>query len=69
MLKDTKVNLLHIIQNLMDKLAELEEENLSLWAMLDEIQESDIAAKKLMDEQRDELLAQSLKDMKPVGEA
>jgi hypothetical protein len=53
----------------MDKLAELEEENLSLWAMLDEIQESDIAAKKLMDEQRDELLAQSLKDMKPVGEA
>jgi hypothetical protein len=53
----------------MDKLAELEEENLSLWTMLDEIQESDIAAKKLMDEQRDELLVQSLKDMKPVGEA
>jgi hypothetical protein len=69
MLKDTKVDLLQIIQNLMDKLAVLEEENLSLWAMLDEIHESDIAAKKLMDEQRDELLAQSLKDMKPVGEA
>ena len=69
MLKDTKVDLLQIIRNLTDKVQALEEENEALWMMLDEIHESDTAAKRLMDEQRDELLALSLEDMKPIGEA
>tara|TARA_Y100001938_G_C7789663_1_gene281912 strand:+ start:133 stop:342 length:210 start_codon:yes stop_codon:yes gene_type:complete len=69
MLKDTKVDLLQIIRNLTKKIEILEDENEALWQMLDEIHESDTAAKRLMDEQRDELLARSLKDMKPIGEA
>ena len=47
----------------------MNDENKSLWGMLDEIHESDKAAKKLTDEQREKAMLEFLKNMKPVGDA
>ena len=44
----------------------LRDENESLWFMLEEIQESDKAAKKVMDEQK---IIEMLSQMEPVGDA
>ncbi len=62
----TKDELIVIIQHLIKENDILKEENESLWFMLEEIQESDKAAKKVMDEQK---IVEMLSQMEPVGEA
>ena len=62
----TKDELIVIIQHLIKENDILKEENESLWFMLEEIQESDKAAKKVMDEQK---IIEMLSQMEPVGEA
>ena len=62
----TKDELIVIIQHLTKENDILKEENESLWFMLEEIQESDKAAKKVMDEQK---IIEMLSQMEPVGEA
>ena len=62
----TKDELIVIIQHLIKENDILKEENESLWFMLEEIQESDKAAKKVMDEQK---IIELLSQMEPVGEA
>ena len=62
----TKDELIVIIQHLIKENDTLKEENESLWFMLEEIQESDKAAKKVMDEQK---IIEMLSQMEPVGEA
>ena len=62
----TKDELIVIIQHLIKENDILKEENGSLWFMLEEIQESDKAAKKVMDEQK---IIEMLSQMEPVGDA
>tara|TARA_A100001515_G_scaffold29386_1_gene22825 strand:+ start:289 stop:504 length:216 start_codon:yes stop_codon:yes gene_type:complete len=62
----TKDELIVIIQHLTKENDILKEENESLWFMLEEIQESDKAAKKVMDEQK---IIEMLSQMEPVGDA
>ena len=62
----TKDELVVIIQHLIKENDILKEENESLWFMLEEIQESDKAAKKVMDEQK---IIEMLSQMEPVGDA
>ena len=56
MIKQTKEELLVIIDHLLKEIEILNDENKSLWGMLDEIHESDKAAKKLTDEQREKAI-------------
>ena len=62
----TKDELIVIVQHLIKENDILKEENESLWFMLEEIQESDKAAKKVMDEQK---IIEMLSQMEPVGDA
>ena len=62
----TKDELIVIIQHLIKENDILKEENESLWFMLEEIQESDKAAKKVMDEQK---IIEMLSQMESVGDA
>ena len=62
----TKDELIVIIQHLLKEIDIIKEENESLWFMLEEIQESDKAAKKVMDEQK---IVELLSQMEPVGDA
>lgn len=58
------------IKLLKEQLELLTEENEALWAMLEEIHLSDIAAKKKMDETvAQQKLNYFLENMKPIGEA
>ena len=68
-IKQTKEELLVIIDHLLKEIEILNDENKSLWEMLDEIHESDKAAKKLTDEQREKAMLEFLKNMEPVGDA
>ena len=62
----TKEELQVIVKHLLQEIDILQDENQSLWEMLDEIHESDKQAKRVMDEQKGiELLSQ----MEPVGDA
>jgi len=61
--------LIEMIDFLTKQIDELRDENASLWFMLDEIHESDKAAKALTDEQREKALLEALSRMDPVGEA
>jgi len=61
--------LVEMIDFLTKQIDELRDENASLWFMLDEIHESDKAAKKLTDEQREKALLEALSQMQPVGDA
>ena len=62
---------------LIKEMAEVRDENGSLWDMLDEIKESDISkhsANKMnlegfLEELKEEMTTQMLKDFKPVGDA
>ena len=62
----TKAELLVIIKHLLKEIEIYKDENESLWFMLEEIQESDKAAKKVMDEQK---IIEMLSQMEPVGDA
>ncbi len=57
-----------------EEIVRLQDENSSLWEMLDEIKKSDItqnkeAMKSFMEDLQDTLTDEMLKDFKPVGEA
>ena len=62
-------DLKEIIRTLSKEIRDLRDENESLWFMLEEIKESDKAAKKSMDEQREEIMMKLLAGSGPVGEA
>ena len=65
----TKEELITIVDHLLKEIEILNDENKSLWFMLDEIHESDKAAKKLTDEQREKVLLEFLSKVEPVGDA
>ena len=62
---------------LIKEMLEVQDENASLWDMLDEIKKSDIAKhtgnkmdlESILDQLKEEMTTQMLKDFKPVGEA
>jgi len=64
-------------ESLIKDMVQVQDENGSLWDMLDEIKKSDIAEHtknkihldKFMDEIKDALTDEMMKDFKPVGEA
>ena len=62
----TKAELLVIIEHLLKEIEIYKDENESLWFMLDEMTESDKAAKLAMDEQQ---VIEMLSKMEPVGDA
>ena len=62
----SKEELLVVIDHLLKEIEILKDENLSLWDMLEEMNESDRQAKKVMDEQE---MIDMLSKMKPVGDA
>ena len=62
----TKEELLVIIDHLLKEVEILKDENESLWEMLDEMNEADRQAKRLMDEQE---IVRLLAKMTPVGDA
>ena len=68
-MSETTHELIQIIKELTAEIKELKDENESLWMMLDEMRQSDMDAKKLMDQQREDMIAQMLTDIKPVGDA
>ena len=61
--------LVEMIDFLTKQIDELRDENASLWFMLDEIHESDKAAKLLTDGQKEEAMFEFLSQMQPVGDA
>ena len=61
--------MVEMIDFLTKQIDELRDENASLWFMLDEIHESDKAAKKLTDEQREKAMLEFLSQMHPAGDA
>ena len=65
----TKEELMTIVDHLLKEIEILNDENKSLWFMMDEIHESDKAAKKLTDEQREKVLLEFLSKVEPVGDA
>ncbi len=62
----TKAELIVIIEHLLKEIEVYKDENESLWFMLDEMTESDKAAKLAMDEQQ---VNEMLSKMEPVGDA
>jgi len=62
----SKEELLVIIDHLLKEIEILKDENESLWEMMEEMNESDRQAKKVMDEQQ---MIDMLSKMKPVGDA
>ena len=62
----TKEELQVIVKHLLQEIDILQDENQSLWEMLDEIHESDKQAKRVMDEQK---VLELLSQMEPVGDA
>ena len=62
----TKAELIVIIEHLLKEIEIYKDENESLWFMLDEIHESDKAAKVVMEEQQ---IIEMLSKMEPVGDA
>jgi predicted RNase H-like nuclease (RuvC/YqgF family) len=69
-MKDPLVeDLKNIIRTLSKEIRDLRDENESLWLMLDEIKESDMALKKQLDASQNEALIEFLSQQAPVGEA
>ena len=62
----TKAELIVIIEHLLKEIEIYKDENDSLWFMLEEIHESDKAAKVVMEEQQ---VIEMLSKMEPVGDA
>ncbi len=67
--RKTKEELIAMMKHLLREIEILNDENQSLWEMLDEIHESDKAAKKLTDEQREKVMLEMLAKIEPVGDA
>ena len=69
-MKDPLVDdLKNIIRTLSKEIRNLRDENESLWMMLEEIKESDMALKKQLDASESEALIEYLSQQEPVGEA
>ena len=68
-MENNQNELIEMIDFLTKQIDELRDENASLWFMLDEIHESDKAAKALTDEQREKAMLEFLSQMQPVGDA
>ena len=69
-MKDPLVeDLKKIIRTLSKEIRNLRDENESLWMMLEEIKESDMALKKQLDASESEALIEYLSQQEPVGEA
>ena len=70
-MKDPLVeDLKNIIKTLSEEIRNLRDENESLWMMLDEIKESDLALKKQLDASEEAALIEYLSKQSPiVGEA
>ena len=69
-MKDPLVeDLKKIIRTLSKEIRNLRDENESLWMMLEEIKESDMALKKQLDASQNEALIEYLSQQEPVGEA
>jgi len=70
-MKDPLVeDLKNIIKTLSEEIRSLRDENESLWMMLDEIKESDLALKKQLDASEEAALIEYLSKQSPiVGEA
>ena len=68
MTRKTKEELMMMVKHLLKEIDILNDENQSLWDMLDEIHESDKEAKKLTDEQREKVMLEFLAKMNPVGD-
>ena len=62
----TKEELQVLVKHLLKDIDILQDENQSLWEMLDEIHESDKQAKRVIDEQK---VIELLSQMDPVGDA
>jgi len=64
-------------ERLIKEIIEVQDENASLWDMLDEIKKSDITKhtnnkmdlENILDKLKEDMTTQMLKDFKPVGEA
>ena len=69
MTRKTKEELIVMMKHLLKEIEILNDENQSLWEMLDEIRESDKAAKNLTDEQREKVMLEILAKIEPVGDA
>ena len=69
MTRKTKEELIVMMEHLLKEIEILNDENQSLWEMLDEIRESYIAAKNLTDEQREKVMLEILAKIEPVGDA
>ena len=67
--RKTKEELIAMMKHLLREIEILNDENQSLWEMLDEIHESDKAAKKLTDEQREKVMLEMLAKIETVGDA
>ena len=69
-MKDPLVeDLKNIIRTLSKEIRDLRDENESLWLMLEEIKESDMALKKQLDASQNEAIIEYLSQQEPVGEA
>jgi predicted RNase H-like nuclease (RuvC/YqgF family) len=69
-MKDPLVeDLKSIIRTLSKEIRDLRDENESLWLMLEEIKESDMALKKQLDASQNEAIIEYLSQQEPVGEA
>ena len=62
-------DLKRIIRTLSKEIRDLRDENESLWLMLEEIKESDMALKKQLDASQDAALIEFLSQQQPIGEA
>ena len=69
MTRKTKEEMIVMMEHLLKEIEILNDENQSLWEMLDEIRKSDKAAKKLTDEQREKVMLEILAEIEPVGDA
>lgn len=69
-MKDPLVeDLKNIIRTLSKEIRDLRDENESLWLMLEEIKESDMALKRQLDASQNEAIIEYLSQQEPVGEA
>ena len=68
-MKRTSQELIQLVKELTNEVKFLKDENDALWMMLDEITESDKAAKKILDERKEKMLIELLSDIPPAGEA
>ena len=68
-MEDTVKELKKIIRTLSKEIRDLRDENESLWLILEEIKESDMALKRQMDISEQEAMIEFLASKSPIAEA